>query len=70
MTSYVGPCEMDCPENCTVPDGVTIAWVPAPRHNWADVARCPNDGCERAFLVLTTASADPSPVAGQVGGTA
>lgn len=61
MTRYVGPCEIECPEKCDVPDGVTIGMVPVPRHNWGDVVVCPNDGCERAFIVTTAAAAVPVP---------
>lgn len=52
MTVIVGPTSMDCDQACEVPEGVRVAWVPPPRHNWGDVVRCPNDGCGRAFLVL------------------
>lgn len=42
---------IDCPQQCGIPEGVSLHEVPAPRHRWADVVICPNDGCERAFLV-------------------
>lgn len=54
---YEGPCEIDCDERCTVPEGATLTLVPVPRHAWADVFVCPNtreDGttpCGRAFFV-------------------
>lgn len=51
MTTYVGPCKLECPEACDVPEGVEMALVSVPRHAWSDVLVCPNEGCERAFLV-------------------
>lgn len=55
MKTYTGPCKMECPMNCDVPDGVKLAEVPRPRHQWGDVLACPNGKeveCERAFLVV------------------
>lgn len=59
MARYVGPCEIDCPLKCSVPSGYTLAEVPPPRHDWADVKWCPNDEeslppeetCGKVFLV-------------------
>lgn len=42
---------IDCPEQCDIPDGVTLVEVPRPRHAWSDVLHCPNDGCQRSFMV-------------------
>lgn len=63
MTTYIGPCKIVCPLTCDVPDGVTLAEVPSPRHAWGDVVRCPNGDapksdveCERVFLVKTPGS--------------
>lgn len=52
MSDYVGPCTIDCAERCEVPEGRTLADVPPPRHAWADVLRCPHEGCGRAFLIV------------------
>ena len=30
---------------------ITLTDMPPSRHNWGDIIRCPNDGCEREFLV-------------------
>jgi hypothetical protein len=42
---------VDCPQHCEIPGGVELSEVPRPRHAWGDVLNCPNDGCERSFLV-------------------
>lgn len=49
---WVGPTRVVCPQECEVPAGAVFAEVPRPRHAWGDVLCCPNDGCERTFLVL------------------
>lgn len=46
------PSRMDCAERCEVPAGVRILESPPSRHAWSDVVRCPNDGCEKTFLVI------------------
>lgn len=51
MPRYVGPCKMDCPNECDVPEGFTLFEVPVPRHNWGDVVACPHDDCGRALLI-------------------
>lgn len=51
-----------CPEQCDVPDGVTLREVPRPRHAWGDVFNCPNDDCDRSFMV-TGQPAGPAPEA-------
>jgi hypothetical protein len=40
-----------CPLHCALPDDVVE--VPRPRHAWDDVMLCPNDDCDRAFMVRT-----------------
>jgi len=47
---------VNCPLSCELPDEATE--VPAPRHDWSDVLRCPNgadeglaEPCPRAFLI-------------------
>lgn len=57
---FVGPCKIPCPQNCDVPAGVTLAPVPRPRHAWGDVVACPNDDCDRAFLVKRAIEVDES----------
>lgn len=47
---------IDCAEQCEIPDGVELREVPRPRHAWGDVLNCPNDGCERSFLVVKEAA--------------
>jgi hypothetical protein len=42
---------IDCEQQCRIPEDVHLTPVPPPRHAWNDVIRCPNDGCERCFLV-------------------
>lgn len=42
---------IDCPEQCEIPEGVNLVEVPRPRHAWGDVFNCPNDGCERSFMI-------------------
>lgn len=56
MIRYEGPCEIECEEKCEVPPGAVLSLVPVPRHDWGDVLVCPNDGCERAFMVITPPS--------------
>jgi len=51
MSEHVGPCVIDCPENCEVPEGLTLVEVPMPRHQWSDVLVCPNEGCDKALLI-------------------
>lgn len=63
MTTYLGPCKMECPLKCSVPEGAEVTEVPPTRHGWADVLTCPNDDaylemrglpgehCGRTFLV-------------------
>ena len=51
MSTYVGPTKVDCPMHCDVPEGVEMTETPPPRHNWGDMLHCPNEGCERHFLV-------------------
>lgn len=53
-TGYV-----DCDEKCEIPEGYRLVEVPRPRHAWTDVARCPNEGCERAFLIEREADSEP-----------
>lgn len=50
LGDLVGPCQIDCPEKCDVPEGCVLHPVPRPRHKWDDVLVCPNEGCGRAFL--------------------
>lgn len=52
---------INCPLTCDLPGDVELAEVPAPRHDWGDVLRCPNgtdEGldapCGRAFMVKET----------------
>ena len=52
MADYVGPTTIRCPEQCEVPAGYSLSMVPVPRHNWGDVVVCPQDGCERAWLIV------------------
>jgi hypothetical protein len=49
--AITGPAKMACRMTCDVPAGTVMTEVPPPRHAWADVVRCPNDDCGRAFLV-------------------
>lgn len=49
---------INCQELCSIPEGITMSEVPRPRHDWGDALSCPNDGCERAFLVK---EAQPEP---------
>jgi hypothetical protein len=48
----MGPAKLPCEQRCDVPEGVTLVFVPPPRHNWPDVLVCPNEGCGRAWLVV------------------
>lgn len=50
---------IECVQNCTIPDGVTLTEVPVPRHDFSDVHVCPNDGCGRAFMTRTSTSQEP-----------
>lgn len=43
---------IDCEQKCPIPDGVQLRETPPSRHDWSDVVRCPNGGCERTFLVV------------------
>jgi hypothetical protein len=47
---------LDCPQRCEIPPGFTLTELPAPRHAWGDVHRCPNGGCGRTFLAHPTDS--------------
>lgn len=40
-----------CPDGCLAPEGVEVTEVPRPRHAWSDVFVCPNEPCERAFMI-------------------
>jgi hypothetical protein len=51
---------IDCPEQCEIPDGADLVEVPRPRQAWGDVLNCPNDGCEKSFLVRRRPDEDPS----------
>ncbi|MEU0393844.1 hypothetical protein ABZ208_13875 [Streptomyces sp. NPDC006208] len=48
---FEGLARINCAERCEIPEGVQLAEVPRPRHDWGDVVHCPNDGCGRSFLV-------------------
>ena len=52
--TYVGPCKIDCPLECNVPEGMTLGVVPRPRHAWKDILPCPHveDGCELTFIIV------------------
>lgn len=50
---------IDCAEQCEIPPGITITEVPPSRHAWADVFRCPNDGCEKTFLARPAEEPQP-----------
>jgi hypothetical protein len=39
--------------------GAQIRDVPPSRHAWSDVIVCPNDGCERQFLIVNRGSEVP-----------
>jgi hypothetical protein len=54
MTEIIGPCTLECPESCEIPEGMVLMGVPRPRHNWGDVVNCSNDGCERSFMNKST----------------
>jgi hypothetical protein len=41
-----------CEQQCEIPEGVVLVETPPSRHDWSDVVRCPNEGCERTFLVV------------------
>ncbi|MFG1794218.1 hypothetical protein [Nocardia sp. NPDC049149] len=41
-----------CAEKCEIPDGVQLRDMPPTRHAWSDIVRCPNEGCERFFMVV------------------
>lgn len=52
--ALVGHCKIPCGQfdgGCNVDAGTVLIPIPRPRHNWGDVIVCPNDGCDRAFLV-------------------
>ena len=56
---------VNCPLACEIPEGLELAQVPEPRHDWGDVLRCPNGAeeglefpCGRAFLVKENGRAD------------
>lgn len=40
-----------CALSCKIPPGVKVVETPPTRYAWSDVAHCPNEGCERTFLV-------------------
>lgn len=48
---YTGPCRIDCPLKCEVPDGVRLSEVPRPRHKWPGLIHCVNGECTKSFLV-------------------
>ena len=48
----VGPTTIRCLNACDVPEGFEMVETPRPRHAWVDVVRCPNDRCDRAFLIV------------------
>jgi hypothetical protein len=50
--SFVGPCKILCAEGCDVPEGWEMIPIPMPRHAWDDIAVCPNEGCDLAFIVV------------------
>lgn len=50
MSTYKGPCEIECPLKCRVPEGWTVTEMPPSRHAWSDIIRCPNDDCDRTLL--------------------
>lgn len=50
--NVIGPAVLPCPLKCDVPEGVTLAEVPPSRHDWSDVIRCPNEGCDRTWFVV------------------
>ncbi|MGW3321102.1 hypothetical protein [Streptomyces virginiae] len=52
---------IDCPQQCEIPEGADLREVPRPRHNWNDVINCPNDGCEKSFLVAQGANDTETP---------
>lgn len=58
MSQYVGPTQLPCEQSCDIPEGLTVAIVPVPRHNWGDVFVCPND-CGRALLVIKAEDETP-----------
>lgn len=47
-----GPDPLPCRLECDVPEGVTLAEVPMPRHAWTDIIICPNKDCGRAWMVV------------------
>ena len=49
---FVGPTKIDCDLKCDIPAGVVVSEIPRPRHAWSDVIACPNEPCERAFLIV------------------
>ena len=51
---------IDCERRCTIPDGAELKEVPRPRHAWGDVFNCPNDGCEKSFMVRQGKQPDPT----------
>lgn len=53
---FQGPCQIDCPLQCDVPENVTLTEMPPSRHNWSDIVRCPNVECDHAREFLVTAS--------------
>jgi hypothetical protein len=58
---------MPCAQQCEVPAGVRLAWVPPTDKAFSDVARCPNDNCDRTFLVLANGqSVDNAPNSSEV----
>jgi hypothetical protein len=55
MTDHI-----DCAQQCDIPDGVQLTEVPRPRHAWSDILNCPNEGCERSFMVAPAYNAGPT----------
>lgn len=63
-TGHPGPIitgKIPCEQDCTVPEGVALVQVPRPRHAWGDVFNCPNDGCNRSFMLKDVADIESQP---------
>jgi len=61
MDEIVGPARLPCSRQCEIPEGLTLAPVPTPRHAWGDVLVCPYEDCRRAWLVVAD-TVPPAPV--------
>jgi hypothetical protein len=58
---YDGPCKIDCPLRCDVPDHITMQPVPHNAANLDDAVICPNlADCDRAFLRFDRRELPPS----------